>query len=108
MREIPLSRGQTALVDDEDYERVAMFKWKARWDPDMGSYYAVRTIYLGRKDKKSVYSYAAMHREILGLKLGDPRKGDHVEPSKTLDNRRSNLRISTHAQNICNFADTDR
>lgn len=40
-----------------------------------------------------------MHREILGLKRGDPRQGDHEEITHTLDNRRSNLRISTVLEN---------
>ena len=43
-----------------------------------------------------------MHREILGLRVGDSRKGDHVETKLTLLNVRSNLRIATHAQNCAN------
>jgi hypothetical protein len=43
-----------------------------------------------------------MHREILGLAYGDPRNGDHREPSETLDNRRSNLRIANNGQNQLN------
>ena len=27
MKEIPLSRGYVALVDDDDFERVSAFKW---------------------------------------------------------------------------------
>lgn len=30
MKEIPLTKGYVALVSDEDYERVAQFKWHAR------------------------------------------------------------------------------
>jgi hypothetical protein len=39
-----------------------------------------------------------MHRQILGLPLGDPREGDHLNRDK-LDNRRANLRIATRSEN---------
>lgn len=29
MKEIPLTQGYVALVDDEDYDRVSAFKWYA-------------------------------------------------------------------------------
>ncbi|MEV7770588.1 HNH endonuclease [Kitasatospora sp. NPDC086791] len=34
-----------------------------------------------------------MHRVILGLELGNPKEGDHINRDR-LDNRRSNLRIT--------------
>jgi hypothetical protein len=43
-----------------------------------------------------------MHREILGLKFGDRRRGDHIETGDTLNNQRYNLRIATPAQNAYN------
>jgi hypothetical protein len=42
-----------------------------------------------------------MHREILGLKYGDPRQCDHRNHNG-LDNQRDNLRICTCAQNQYN------
>lgn len=44
-----------------------------------------------------------MHREILGLEVGDRRQADHINGAR-LDNRRSNLRIVTAAQNSQNRA----
>jgi hypothetical protein len=37
-------------------------------------------------------TYPLLHREILGLIVGDPREGDHINRDK-LDCRRGNLRI---------------
>jgi hypothetical protein len=43
-----------------------------------------------------------LHRLLLGLERGDKREGDHINLDK-LDNRRSNLRIATRAQNAGNI-----
>jgi hypothetical protein len=39
-----------------------------------------------------------MHREVMGIAYDDPREVDHRN-GDTLDNRRQNLRICTHADN---------
>jgi hypothetical protein len=96
-REIPLTQGQVALVDAADYDALAQHKWCALWDSDTRSYRAARGTRIDGANR-TIY----MHREILGLKHGDPQRGDHVEASKTLDNRRLNLRIATHAENTRN------
>lgn len=93
MKEITLTQGKVALVDDGDYEWLSRWKWYAWWNPKTRSFYAVRTDHPYR-----IY----MHRAILGLTKGDGLKGDHVEPSRTLDNRRENLRIATTSQNGMN------
>ncbi len=81
---ISLSRGQVTLVDDADYDWLMQRKWCAVWSTSIRCFYAVCSV-----ESKALY----MHRYILGLEFGDPRFGDHIEPSQTLDNRRSNLRI---------------
>lgn len=69
-REIPLSRGQVAIVDVDDFERLNQFKWRAL--KGFSTFYSYRTT--PRKDgQKSIY----MHREILGLKPGDGQMIDH-------------------------------
>lgn len=84
MKQIPLTRGAEAIVDDNDYARLAVHKWHLT-----SQGYAAR--FQGRK-------VVLMHREILGLGIGDPRKGDHRDGVGT-NNARANLRIGTHADN---------
>ncbi len=91
-RTIPLSRGQTALVDTEDYERLNRWSWFADWNPLLKGFYAKRTIKIDGK-KHSVY----MHREIMRAPKGI--EVDHRVPHTTLDNRKQNLRLCTHAEN---------
>lgn len=94
MKQIPLTQGKFAIVDDEDYEQlIAMGKWQYA---KVG--YAKRDIG-GSKNKKGVY----MHRFILGLSPGDGLIADHINRNK-LDNRKVNLRICKQHQNSANSA----
>lgn len=97
MREIPLSRGMVALVDDEDYEELSRYKWSAQYCKRRGTYIAVRAT-----SRKSGKKMVLMHRQIMGLEHGDRRVVDHISVGDTLDNRRSNLRIATNSENMCN------
>lgn len=92
MKLIPLTHGQTALVDDADFARFGHLNWMAT-TANKG-----RTFYAARGRPRPGRGLLLLHREILGLT--DPRiKGDHRNHD-TLDNRRCNLRISTQAQNV--------
>lgn len=42
-----------------------------------------------------------MHRMVLDLPTGDPRRADHINRDR-LDNRRANLRVVTHGENLQN------
>lgn len=96
-REIPLTRGYVAIVDDEDYERVAAFKWQARLRVGKPAY-AIRTDYgLGRRNKRTI----SMHRFILGLGHKDAVLADHVD-GDGLNNVRANLRMATMSENARN------
>jgi hypothetical protein len=91
-RTIPLTRGQVAIVDAADYEWLNQWKWYAEWGG-----YAVRTHWSKTKPQFCV----RMHRAILGLESGDPRRIDHINGNR-IDNRRANLRIATAQQNAHN------
>ena len=96
-KRIPLTKGQFAVVDSDDYEWLAVHRWKAMAGR-LGKFYAVRNV-----TRRNAKSYPVlMHREILGLKRGDKRQGDHINPLGTLDNRRNNLRVASDLQNHFN------
>ncbi len=104
MKEIALTQGQVALVDDEDHEELSRFKWHAAAKMVKGekAFYAARTIIEstlvdGKTFSRKIVIY--MHRLILGA-IGS-LKGDHRN-GNTLDNRRENLRECTKAQNNMN------
>ena len=97
MREIQLTRRQVAQVDDADYDWLNRYTWRALWSHTSHAFYAIRVT--SRKDGRKTI---LMHREILGLPPGDPRRGDHKETGDTLNNQRSNLRIASSSQNSCN------
>ena len=101
MKKIKLTQGQYALVDDDDFEWLNQWKWYARWSKRTQSFYAIRRE-KALKKRRTVY----MHRQILGLKHGDKHQGDHIH-HKTLDNRRSQLRIVNSQQNNFNRRGVD-
>lgn len=93
MKLIPLTQGQVAMVDDEDFERVSKYNWYACKARKYG-YYAVTNIYIN-----GVRTLLRMHRLIIIAEKGN--EIDHIN-NERLDNRRCNLRSITHSQNIIN------
>jgi len=90
IRLIPLTQGKFAIVDAEDYDRLAKYKWHCRRSKN--KFYAYRT---ERKTRKTI----GMHREILGAPPG--LLVDHID-GNGLNNRKSNLRLCTYSQNTYN------
>lgn len=89
MKLIPLTRGVSAKVDEEDFEKFGGMKWYASFCKSINNFYACR------KTKKIYY----LHRVIMGSPEG--MVVDHINHD-TLDNRRENLRICTQNQNMMN------
>ena len=93
MKEIPLTQGTFAIVDDEDYEWLNKYKWFL--SISCSSAYATRSARREEGRQHTIF----MHREILQCDRGfviDHKNGNH------LDNRRSNLRVATRSQNAAN------
>jgi len=98
---IPLTKGQVALVDDDDYERLMQWKWQAQRDPKTRSFYAVRT---SKKTDPGDYDRCAryhiyMHREIMHAQ--PEQQCDHKNHTGW-DNRKANMRLCTHGENCHN------
>lgn len=84
MKVIQLTKGQVAIVDDEDFERLAQWRW-----------HLVTAGYAGRRigNRKVL-----MHRIIIGEGNCWLMDIDHKNGNR-LDNRRCNLRVCTRSQN---------
>ena len=87
MKEIELTRGKTALVDDEDFERVNAYSWHAQNSWSQSTWYAVL----------SGNPWISMHRFIMG-ESNSNRQVLHLNDDG-LDNRRENLKIGTNSDN---------
>ena len=93
MKEIQLTQGKVALVDDDDFEYLNQFKWHVLISRN--TFYAIRHLRIKKKFVKSIL----MHRFIMNTDKG--LVVDHLN-GNTLDNRKSNLRNCTHGENIRN------
>lgn len=88
MKEIPLTQGKVALVDDADFEAVSKFKWHAA--KRRSRFYAARKIH--KPDGEWTIQY--LHQFLMpGVPQIDHQYGDG------LDNRRKNIRPATNQQN---------
>jgi len=92
MKSIKLTKGKFAIVDDEDYKRINQYKWYAQFQPKNKTYIACRRSKTNRK-------LILMHRFIMNC---PPDKEVDHKNHNTLENRKFNLRICTHGQNLHN------
>lgn len=88
MKELRLTQGKIALVDDCDFDALNKYRWWA--EKRNNSFYARTKI-----NKINVY----MHRHI--MKAECDRDVDHKDQNP-LNNQRSNLRLCSRAQNQLN------
>jgi hypothetical protein len=85
-KEIQLTQGKIALVDDEDFEYLSQWKWH------FSNGYAARTVNI-------FHNKIWMHREV--MKTPPEMDTDHID-SNGLNNQKYNLRICTPSQNSRN------
>lgn len=94
MKEIPLTQGKVALVDDEDYEWLSKWKWHAF--NNKYTFYAVRQVRINGSQR-----HEWMHRVILKMERGNKIRVDHKDRDG-LHNWKDNLRTVTNALNSHN------
>ena len=88
-KQIPLSQGKFAIVDDDVYEWASKYKWCAM--RGNSTFYALRGVGK-RPNHKKVY----LHRDIMDAQIGV--QVDHIN-GDGLDNRRENLRLASNMEN---------
>lgn len=97
MKEIPLTQGKVALVDDRDFDLISRFKW-----------YAIRMgklIYAAHQQRVRP-GYGGQRLILMHIMImSDSRVGyecDHID-GDGLNNTRGNLRMVTRRQNCQNY-----
>lgn len=95
VKELQLSQHKIALVDDQDFGVLRQWRWSAvKQKSGHDVWYAVRS---ERRDGKQ--KVISLHRFLM-----NPPEGmyiDHIN-GDSLDNRRENLRLCTHRENMQN------
>ena len=89
MKQIKLTQGKYALVDDQDY------KWLNQWNWCVNSNNYVMRVKTIKKKRETI----TLHRLIMNAPKG--MQVDHKNANR-LDNQRDNLRLATHSQN-CSY-----
>ena len=94
MKEILLTQGKVALVDDENYGCLSRYKWFASKPGGSRTFYALR-----KASEDGMWKTVFMHRIILGI--DDGIGIDHID-GNGLNNTRVNLRVAGVDQNQWN------
>lgn len=94
MKQIPLTQGKFAMVDDSDFEWLNQWKWYAKkcgckWY----AYRCVRSL-----ASKTGYTTIAMHTLI--MHTPEQMQVDHID-GNGFNNQKGNLRICTPSENSC-------
>lgn len=88
-KQLPLTQGKFAIVDDDVYEWASKYKWHAVRKKN--SFYAVRNT-----ERNPHQTKIHLHREIMSAPIGV--MVDHIN-GDGLDNRRENMRFANYAEN---------
>jgi hypothetical protein len=95
---IDLTRGYTAIIDDQD-AHLAKYDWCALVTKT-GPVYAQRKGMRGEYEKGSTRPTFLLHRQVVGA-TDRSQRVDHLD-GNTLNNRRENLLLADHTHNMRN------
>ena len=98
-KEINLTNGMKAFVDDEDFDYLSNYNWRALKNGK--THYAV----FGKRIN-GIYSTTWMHRMIMGVKKREDEI-NHIDHNG-LNNQKNNLRQTTHRNITIQRSVTDR
>ena len=101
---LPLSQGQVSVIDFDDRHIVEGKKYYANYDKNTRTFYAVRNTTKAEREA-GLPANIHLQRELMGFPKG---KVVHHRNHDTLDNRRSNLEVTTNRQNGQARAGADR
>src|ERR1700722_4389868 len=105
-KEIVLSKGKVALVDDDDFDRISQHKWycnhygyaiRKSFNDKIPDYLKPGYKSIRESGKIRWVAVIWLHREILNLR-DNKIEVDHID-GDPLNNQRSNLRVCSHRQN---------
>lgn len=92
-RRLQLSNGGHTIVDDEDFDYLAAWNWQS---------YSAR--HVGRNVYRDGRNVAILMHHVVAQRMGLQFAGSEIDHENRdgFDNRRLNLRVATHSENMHN------
>lgn len=102
-KEIALTQNKVAIIDDEDYKFVRMFRWCAVQKGQV--WYAATHLKVSDKTHKIIYMHRLVMNAVKGQKV-DHKDGDGL--NNQVRGETGNLRFCTQSQNRANCKKRDK
>ncbi len=96
MKKIKLSRGKSAIIDDDDFERVSQYKWYINENAEKTKLYAMRS---KLKSEEGIVKGTKVYMHRFILQVVEKTAVIQHKNGNTLDNRKDNLTIKKRAVN---------